>query len=49
MLRLRGRSAEDATDLISRHRAEAVLVTAYTRSVESWLAAGAVPTGLLRL
>jgi protein-tyrosine phosphatase len=49
VLRLRGRTADEATDLISRHRAEAVLVTAYTRSVEAWLAAGAVPTGALRL
>jgi protein-tyrosine phosphatase len=49
VLRLRGRTAQEATDLISRHRAEAVLVTAYTRSVEAWLAAGAVPTGALRL
>jgi protein-tyrosine phosphatase len=41
VLRLRGRTPEEATDLISRHRAEAVIVEAYTRSVESWLAAGA--------
>lgn len=48
ILRLRGRGVEEATEVISRHRAEAVLVTAYTRSVESWLADGAVPVGALR-
>lgn len=49
VLRLRGHPVEDARALISSHRAEAQLVGAYTRSVESWLAAGAAPSGLLRL
>lgn len=41
VLRLRGRSAAEAVALITGHRAEAVLVEAYARSVETWLAAGA--------
>jgi protein-tyrosine phosphatase len=49
VLRLRGHTVEDARALISSHRAEAQLVGAYTRSVETWLAAGAAPIGLLRL
>jgi protein-tyrosine phosphatase len=49
VLRLRGRSRDEATDLIARHRAEAELVDAYTASVERWLAAGAVPVGRLRV
>lgn len=42
VLRLRGRSAAQAADLITGHRAEAVLVEAYVRSVEGWLASGAL-------
>jgi protein-tyrosine phosphatase len=49
VLRLRGRTPDEATELIARHRVEAVMVDAYTRSVESWLAAGATPIGLPRL
>jgi len=49
VLRLRGHSAEAATDLITGHRAEAVLVEAYSRSVEAWLAAGGLPLGALRV
>jgi protein-tyrosine phosphatase len=49
VLRLRGHGPDEATALISRHRAEAVLVDAYTTSVEQWLASGATPTGRLRL
>lgn len=40
VLRLRGRTPDEAIDLISRHRAEALFVTAYTTSVERWLATG---------
>jgi protein-tyrosine phosphatase len=40
VLRLRGRSAEEAAHLILSHRAEAQLVPAYVASVEDWLAAG---------
>jgi protein-tyrosine phosphatase len=47
VLRLRGRSAAEAADLISRHRAEAVLVAAYAHSVETWLEAGATQIGAL--
>ena len=39
VLRLRGHSPEQATALIKRHRTEAVVVDAYTSSVEDWLAA----------
>ncbi len=49
VLRLHGHTAADATALISRHRAEAKLVDAYTASVEQWLAAGADPIGQLRI
>ncbi|MEJ3745675.1 hypothetical protein WEI85_20580 [Actinomycetes bacterium KLBMP 9797] len=49
ILRLRGNSADEAADLISRHRAEAVIVRAYARSVELWLAGGATPIGVPRL
>lgn len=38
VLRLRGRSPEEAADVIARHRQEAVLVPAYQDSVERWLA-----------
>jgi protein-tyrosine phosphatase len=48
VLRLRGHTPDQATTLISQHRAEAQLVDAYTNSVEHWLAAGANPTGPLR-
>ncbi|MFC0534128.1 protein-tyrosine phosphatase family protein [Phytohabitans kaempferiae] len=46
VLRLRGHTADAAIDLISRHRAEAVIVEAYAQSVEAWLAAGGTPIGL---
>jgi protein-tyrosine phosphatase len=49
VLRLRGHTPAAAIDLISRHRAEAVVVDAYTRSVEGWLAAGGAPIGALHL
>jgi protein-tyrosine phosphatase len=49
VLRLRGRSAAEAADLIAHHRAEAVLVAAYARSVETWLAAGGLPLGAPRV
>jgi protein-tyrosine phosphatase len=49
VLRLRGHSAAEATDLITAHRAEAVLVAAYASSVEAWLAAGALPLGAPRI
>jgi protein-tyrosine phosphatase len=49
VLRLRGHNRDQATALISRHRAEAQLVDAYTSSVEHWLAAGADPVGPLRI
>jgi protein-tyrosine phosphatase len=38
VLRLRGHSPEQASALITRHRVEAVVVNAYTTSVEAWLA-----------
>jgi len=38
VLRLRGRSPEDAARLLLDHRVEAHLVPAYRRSVEDWLA-----------
>ncbi|HEY2793725.1 MAG TPA: dual specificity protein phosphatase [Micromonosporaceae bacterium] len=38
ILRLRGHGPVDAADMITRHRAEAVLVDAYADSVERWLA-----------
>ncbi len=37
ILRLRGRTPEQAADVIARHRKEAVLVPAYQDSVERWL------------
>jgi protein-tyrosine phosphatase len=40
VLRLRGRSPDEAADTIARHRLEAVLVPAYQDSVERWLRAG---------
>jgi protein-tyrosine phosphatase len=49
VLRLRGHSAAEAADLITGHRAEAVLVDAYARSVEAWLAAGGLPLGTIRV
>jgi protein-tyrosine phosphatase len=49
VLRLRGHSPDQATDLISRHRLQARIVDAYTTSVEQWLAAGAHPVGPLRI
>ncbi|MDQ7910589.1 hypothetical protein RB614_39450 [Phytohabitans sp. ZYX-F-186] len=49
VLRLRGHSATGAADLITGHRAEAVMVEAYARSVEGWLAAGGLPLGSLRV
>ncbi len=49
VLRLRGYSPDEATSLISRHRAEARFTDAYTTSVERWLAAGARPIGPLRI
>jgi protein-tyrosine phosphatase len=49
VLRLRGHDPGQATALITRHRAEAVLVDAYTASVERWLASGARPVGPLRI
>lgn len=49
VLRLRGHSATDAADLITGHRAEAVMVAAYARSVEGWLAAGGLPLGTVRV
>jgi hypothetical protein len=49
VLRLRGQSPDQATNLISGHRAEARHVDAYTTSVEHWLANGASPVGPLRL
>jgi protein-tyrosine phosphatase len=49
VLRLRGLGADDAVDLLSRHRVEARIVAAYTASVERWLKAGALPIGRLRL
>jgi protein-tyrosine phosphatase len=41
VLRLRGRSPEDAARVILEHRAEARIVPAYRASVEEWLRAGA--------
>ena len=43
VLRLRGRSPEEAARLILSHRDVARLVPAYRASVEAWLAAGARP------
>jgi protein-tyrosine phosphatase len=48
VLRLRGRTPEDATALIAAHRREARFVPAYTASVERWLAGGAPLVGHLR-
>jgi protein-tyrosine phosphatase len=44
VLRLRGHSAATATELILKHRVEAMLVPAYQASVEDWLSAGAPVT-----
>jgi protein-tyrosine phosphatase len=41
VLRLRGHGAREAAALITGHRVEAVLVTAYVDSVEQWLTARA--------
>ncbi|BCB90672.1 protein-tyrosine phosphatase family protein [Phytohabitans suffuscus] len=49
VLRLRGHSAAGATELITDHRAEAIMVEAYSRSVEGWLAAGGLPLGTVRV
>ncbi|GAA4445399.1 protein-tyrosine phosphatase family protein [Phytohabitans houttuyneae] len=49
VLRLRGHSATAATELITGHRAEAVMVAAYARSVEGWLATGGLPLGVVRV
>ncbi|MEV4537537.1 hypothetical protein AB0J82_27540 [Asanoa sp. NPDC049518] len=49
VLRLRGHDPDEAAALIATHRTEAVLVRAYARSVERWLADGAVPIGRLRV
>jgi len=49
VLRLRGHTPEAAADLIATHRTESDLVATYARSVERWLATGAVPVGRLRL
>jgi hypothetical protein len=43
VLRLRGRSAEEAERLIAENRAVARLIPAYRWSVESWLRDGEVP------
>jgi protein-tyrosine phosphatase len=48
VLRLRGRTAEEATALIAAHRPEARFVPAYTASVERWMARGAPLEGHLR-
>jgi protein-tyrosine phosphatase len=48
VLRLRGRTAQQATGLIAAHRSEARFVPAYTASVERWLARGAPLVGQLR-
>jgi protein-tyrosine phosphatase len=39
VLRLRGRSADDAAELVLSHRGEARLLPVYRASVESWLSA----------
>jgi protein-tyrosine phosphatase len=49
VLRLRGHGADEAIALIVQHRAEALIVDAYTRSVETWLAAGAASVDRRRL
>lgn len=49
VLRLRGHSPDQATDLISRHRVQARIVDAYVASVEQWIATGASPAGPLRI
>jgi protein-tyrosine phosphatase len=49
VLRLGGHNPAETTALICDHRREAHLVTAYTDSVEQWLAAGAHPIGPLRI
>jgi protein-tyrosine phosphatase len=49
VLRLRGLPAPATTALITRYRVEAQIVAAYITSVETWLAAGATPTGRIRL
>ena len=45
VLRLRGHDRTQAAALVLRYRPEAMMVPAYVRSVERWLAAG--PEGLL--
>jgi protein-tyrosine phosphatase len=49
VLRLRGHNPDLATQLICHHRVEARIVDAYVTSVEQWIAAGASPTGPLRM
>lgn len=49
VLRLRGFTPTETTTLICDHRREALLVTAYTDSVEQWLAIGPHPIGPLRI
>ena len=49
VLRLRGHSPDQASQLISRHRVEARIVDAYVTSVEQWIATGAGPAGPLRM
>jgi len=43
VLRMRGRSRQEATDAITKDRVEAIHVPAYQDSVERWLAAGEPP------
>ena len=45
VLRLRGHDRDEAAELVLRYRAEAELVPAYVRSVETWLAARAGRAG----
>ncbi len=49
VMRLRGRTVDEATKLIADHRAEAELVPIYAESVEKWISDGAVPVGPLRI
>jgi protein-tyrosine phosphatase len=49
VMRLRGRTVDEATKIITDHRREAVLVPIYAESVEAWIAAGARPVGPLRM
>jgi len=41
VLRLRGHDPTQASALVLRYRTQAILVPAYVRSVERWLAAAA--------